>query len=139
MIRAIVDGDSGELRELLIQGGDPESLDELGRSPLHLAVEHGDVEIVRLLLEAGANPDAEDKSGWTPLYRSVEVEADVAQQLNRPVSTAVLGVLVEFGADVNRAVSMPALNRSARTPLGYALEVGNGPAANLLRQAGARP
>ena len=46
---------------------DVDILGEKGKSPLHLAVEHGSRDLVLLLLQHGASPNHKDRNGSTPL------------------------------------------------------------------------
>lgn len=56
------------MRRLLISGVSPDSRDEQGRTPLHLASCRGFEAIVNLLLEHGADPNKRDIVGNTPLH-----------------------------------------------------------------------
>jgi len=55
------------VRLLLAVGADPNSQDNLERTPLHLAVDSLHREAVRQLVEAGAELNVRDKEGHTPL------------------------------------------------------------------------
>ena len=50
---------------LLSIGADPNEADELGRTPVHMAVLHGHVECLKLLLDAGGRISKKDKAGFT--------------------------------------------------------------------------
>ena len=60
---------------LIDRGGDVNSLNENGQTPLHLAAELHP-EIVRLLLEHGADPNVYDEQGYTPMAWSISGQAD---------------------------------------------------------------
>jgi hypothetical protein len=60
-------GDTAKIQTLMDQGAALNERDELGRTPLMLAVIDGRPEVVRLLLDRGADPNAADNSGRTPL------------------------------------------------------------------------
>ncbi|GMV90241.1 MAG: hypothetical protein AMXMBFR82_00190 [Candidatus Hydrogenedentota bacterium] len=45
-----------------------ESTNELGKTPLHMAVTSGSSEMVQLLLDRGAEVNAHDRTGLTPLH-----------------------------------------------------------------------
>ena len=62
---------------LLKAGAHPNAQNELGKTPLHYAVEDAEVEIilpvVKALLDAGADPEVEDgEYGWTPIQAAAE-------------------------------------------------------------------
>src|SRR6188474_3254511 len=59
--------------------------DEIGRTPLHYAVEGGHLEVVKELLEAGANVDAQDERviGDTPLAAAGNCSLEMAELLIR--------------------------------------------------------
>ena len=56
-----------EIKLLLDEGANPNSADNLGRTPLHEAATFGRIRVVQLLLDAGANPHQADHSGETPI------------------------------------------------------------------------
>jgi hypothetical protein len=69
---------------LLDQGVAVDARDELGRTPLMLAVMQDRLEVVRLLLTRGADPNAADNTGRTPLQRAKQENfRDVAALLER--------------------------------------------------------
>ena len=57
-------------RLILRLGADPETRDEEGRSPIHVAAWQGTEQIVSLLLEYGAFPDSTDNEGRTALQNA---------------------------------------------------------------------
>ncbi|KAJ1529465.1 hypothetical protein ONE63_006241 [Megalurothrips usitatus] len=68
-LRVAVSTNNIELvQSYLFAGVDPNCVDSVGRSPLHLASCSGYSDIVRLLLENGANPNQRDRLGNTPLH-----------------------------------------------------------------------
>lgn len=66
---AAQDGDVPRMKDLLAQGYSIDVFDELGKTPLHYAVEKGHEDAVLLLIKAGANVNAHDERmiGNTPL------------------------------------------------------------------------
>lgn len=67
--RAAADGDIGEMQRLVNSGYSLELFDDLGRAPLHYAVEGQHYKAVEWLLAAGANVNSHDEEhiGETPL------------------------------------------------------------------------
>ena len=87
---AAQDGLVEKAMELLSKGYDPNTFDELSKTPLHYAAEKEHIEIMKLLIEAGAdvNVHEEAKIGNTPLR-------EVAGQCSYEVAK----VLIDAGAD----------------------------------------
>ncbi len=56
---------------LLMAGADPNTKDEEGNTPLHLASRFGHLGIVKDLVRYGANVNAENHSGYTPLALAI--------------------------------------------------------------------
>lgn len=54
------------LRQLLLAGRDPDSIDDDGYPALAVAASRGQLEAMRVLLAAGASPDARDGSRQQP-------------------------------------------------------------------------
>jgi hypothetical protein len=72
---ASVKGHSDVVSLLLRHGANPNTLDDLGRAPLHrvshdgrLIVVQPSLEIARLLVNSGADVSVTDNEGWTPLH-----------------------------------------------------------------------
>lgn len=58
----------GEMMQFLLTiGADPNAVNDLGETPLHLCAKESDIRAGLLLLGAGANPEALDKSGMSPI------------------------------------------------------------------------
>ncbi len=66
VLEAAEAGDSKVLAARLEEGADPNMVDELGNTPLHLAVRGKSSKVVQMLLSAGADPQAVDAAGKTP-------------------------------------------------------------------------
>ncbi|XP_076041878.1 uncharacterized protein LOC143025757 [Oratosquilla oratoria] len=78
-------GNLVEFEELLAsktEVDDLEAEDEQGKTPLHLAAEHGNAAIVQLLIKMGCKVDFSDSHRMTPLHYAVQRgHADVAKLL----------------------------------------------------------
>ncbi|WDK16644.1 hypothetical protein CGRA01v4_07927 [Colletotrichum graminicola] len=83
---------------LLENGADPRRLDSRNRTPLHCAAASGDVEVCRMLLRKDGDylVHAADQHGKTPLHVAATEENS---------NSAVIGVLLEHGADLRRVDS----------------------------------
>ncbi|KAK2741432.1 hypothetical protein FQN55_008348 [Onygenales sp. PD_40] len=105
---------------LLEKGADPDALDELGRSPLHCAVEHqfdDEPSVVQELIKRGVNPNTRAwEGGWTPLMRALRRD-------HREITLMLIGLP---NLDVN--IGTPAY----RSPLIYAVRQRNRAAIDAL-------
>ena len=101
-----------------------------GSRDLWRATCHGDVGCVERILQQPQDPDGFDHQGKTPLLGACA--NDLAE---------VVGLLLEAGADRNRAATVRANGTVLRriTPLGVAAHEGHMEIAQLLLQAGADP
>ena len=79
MHKAAREGDAGRLKELLELGIDPNSVDKLFRTPIHLAVWAGNVDIIKILLDnAATDINALASDDFTPLHFAVTSKGDQA-------------------------------------------------------------
>jgi hypothetical protein len=84
LLSAAASGDTAQTTALLDQGAARDARDDLGRTPLMLAVMQRRVEVVRLLLDHGADPNVADNSGRTPLQRAKQQDLrEIAALLER--------------------------------------------------------
>lgn len=98
-------GDLEGVRRLVASGHPVDAFDDLGKTPLHYAVESDHVDVAALLIEAGAEVNAHDESviGNTPLG---EVSATCSLQMAK--------LLVAAGADpqIRGWMQLSALDRA---------------------------
>jgi ankyrin repeat protein len=97
---------------------------------LHMAIENNSVAIIKLLLTHGANPNilSAGLAGETPL-----AEVLLSHTLNKFQKYKLLKILLDSGADVNRASAF------GDTALYYAAYTGNITCVKLLLERGANP
>jgi ankyrin repeat protein len=87
---AAQDGDLQRVMELVSKGYPLNSFDEIGKTPLHYAVENERLDVAKFLIEAGADVNAHDEAtiSNTPL-------AEIAGNCSLAMAT----LLIEAGAD----------------------------------------
>lgn len=95
-------GDIEGVTQVLAAGADPNAGDDVGYTPLHVAIQQKHVEVVQLLLESGADPNRADKHGNVPLWTAVQ---------NWAHDDRILLLLLNKGADPRIA------NNYGRSPL----------------------
>ena len=124
---AAQDGDLDRVRRLLTEGYDVNVFDDLGKTPLHYAVEHERLEVAQYLIDHGADVNARHEPGIgnTPL-------AEVAGSCSLRVAI----LLVNAGADptIPGWMQLSALDRAENRARGDGPEV----YALLVRAAGTR-
>lgn len=84
LIEAVRKGDESGIRSLLAKGADIETKDDIGKTPLIIAVEKGNIniKIVKLLLDKRAKPNA--KFGdYTPLMLAYDQKEIVKELLDK--------------------------------------------------------
>lgn len=119
---AIERGQIQSVSELLERGADANMLlDDLGTTPLMLAVEHGRADILRLLIERGARVNEQRPDGETALT--------LAAWYGR---MDVVDILLARGSNVNAETA------AGETALSLANQEGHQETAELLRKEGAR-
>lgn len=64
--KAVMNNQLGSLWMLLELGADPDEVDDLGNTALHLAVNHGWINGIQVLRKGGANLAIQNHAGWTP-------------------------------------------------------------------------
>jgi hypothetical protein len=104
---AAQDGDIAEVRRLLSEGHDVNAFDDLGKTPLHYAVEEEHFEVAKYLIDCGANVNAhhEPSIGNTPLAQIAEY-----------CSLRIAKLLIDSGADPTIAgwMQLAAIDRARR-------------------------
>ncbi len=125
-------GDAERVRDLVLLGADIECVNDMGNTPLHLAVEQLDVDVARTLLELGADVNKHTPgSGWTPIVHAAEGICDAGTQMASPPDASMILLLLSYGADVTRGTD------EGKTALMYAREYGNKMVEEVLIRAGA--
>lgn len=122
LITAVKNNDASTVRELLIQGADPNSYGRWRTTPLHIAAATDNVLMVESLLAQGADPTIQDIWGETPLHAAA---AAGTQQAVR--------ILLTHDADPDARAN------GNRTPLHLASFAGHEQTAKLLLAHGANP
>ena len=118
LMRAALDGNTEEVKELIHQGVDVNQRDENGRTALMFAVINSHYETMRVLLESGADVNAKSNKGGTALMGAAS-DGDLR----------MVQALLDGGADVH--ARLRETNESAVT---LAETHGHAEIARLLRQ-----
>ena len=72
LTKAVDDGDTDRVTQLIKSKADPNEVDSNGDTPLALATFYDDLDTMKLLLSLGADPNVPDDTGWTPLMYAVD-------------------------------------------------------------------
>jgi ankyrin repeat protein len=122
------------------------SMDEQGRTPLHVAVDSGDYEMMAFLIAMGAAMDLPDRENRTPLAVAVErkdgrsaralVEAGADIHQRQSGGQTLAAASIAIGGDFLRAVLTPGILQSTdsdgRTMLHLAAMEGNPEAVKIV-------
>lgn len=95
------------LLRLLKLGVDPNCVDSLSRSSLHVAASRGFVDIIKHLLEHGGDPNLKDIVGNTPLHLAI-------CSANSSKCNEIVRLLLRFGSNVH------SIDRMGKNPLDLA-------------------
>lgn len=87
---AAFEGDFDLVKKILSTNVDPNSGDDTGLTPLHMAIQQKHVNVIHLLLDSGADINQPDKNGNIPLWTAIH---NWRQELD------VILLLLEHGAD----------------------------------------
>ncbi|RYG41380.1 hypothetical protein EON68_03140, partial [archaeon] len=109
------------VRQLVLAGANVDVVNEVGVSPLQLAVDAGQLDSVAYLLVASADVDNADRSGYTALHTAA-----------RRGYTKLVQALCDAGADPN-----PRALGNGRTPAHAAACAGHAACLSILARAGA--
>ena len=101
----IINGNEHQVNQLIRNGTDIDSYDQLHWSPLHLAIRLGKTNIVKLLLKENANTETKTLGGLTPLHFAVKLQ-----------DIEIVKIILEYGANVN------AQDDNGQSPLSALLE-----------------
>ncbi len=91
LARAVQNGDTEQVMQLLAANEDVNLKEEDGRTPIFFAVQNGDIEIVKALLLHGADVNVRSEDGETPLM-----------QIYEDSTVEMVQLLIDAGAKVNR-------------------------------------
>ena len=104
----IINGNEHQVNQLIKNGTDINTYDQLHWSPLHLAIRLGKINIVKLLLKENANTETKTLGGLTPLHFAVKLQ-----------DIEIVKIILEYGANVN------AQDDKGQSPLSALLEENN--------------
>ncbi|MBM9579350.1 ankyrin repeat domain-containing protein [Leptospira sp. 201903070] len=122
--RAIKQGNTSRLRNLLLSGLNLNGLSYYGMSPVSLAVKYQNLRIVEILFEFLADPNQPDETtGLTPLIHSILEDS----------SPELLSLLIFFGADLNQK------DINGMSPLHHCVNEGKLLPFQILLEKGADP
>ena len=109
-------------RTLKFEGGDPNTFNRQGQTPLMLAARGGHLNTIKLLLENGAQTQRLDDEQWSALtYAAAHGRLEV------------VNLLLQWGADAS------GVNRYGNTPLHWAVENNHPLIVRRLLEVGADP
>jgi hypothetical protein len=154
ILTAIEAGDAERVKQILLKGESPNTVDTRGWPILITAVSAGFPEVVAVLVKGGANPEVPDNFGNTALLRAVESDnTEISEVLlksgakvdvqNRQGTTALMiaarrgsielvDLLLRYKANVNRA------DYTGRTALSFARQANRQAVASMIQRAGGK-
>ncbi|XP_023319360.1 ankyrin-1-like [Trichogramma pretiosum] len=102
--------------------------DNLGNTPLHLALKYDNIDVAELLLRNGANPNLANEEGLTPLHH-------ICQRSR--IFYCIEIKFLSINDELNQQVHIDARDKSGNTPLHLALRQNNRIAVKSLLKRGA--
>jgi len=144
LIDAAYNGDVVKCEQLIKSGIPIDSTDEEGDTALDWAIYGHQIDVVRKLIEMGADVNHADRpsgyqSGYTPLMYTAK--ALRGRKLQDPETMAVRNeiarLLIQHGADVNRATKLGSEDKGGETALHFAVKNQNPQLIRILLAAGA--
>jgi len=102
LMKAVAENNSDSIKAQLAAGINVNAADDIGNTPLHLAVILEELDIAKLLLANGADVNIRNSTGYTPLLTAAAQHRD----------GAMCQLLIEKGADVNVTSIKPLASRS---------------------------
>lgn len=138
---------TGMARVLVEHGADVNVVAGRGRSPLHLACQHGDAKLVGLILSRGGDPRKPDCDGLTPLRFAVEGHSETTLracvrsgastwQRTASLSASSADEAVNFLRQHPLTGEVTPVISAVRSPFFYALYTANTPALRSLLASG---
>ncbi|KAK3380907.1 ankyrin repeat-containing domain protein [Podospora didyma] len=125
LMQAITMGQEAVAEQLIDREAKVELENQLGRTALHLAAEHGMVDVVIALLKEGADKDARDMFGETPLCEAVKRRCTTTGNPETINAKKVIQALLAAGADptIGNELGYTPLHRVAAQNLFEELEI----------------
>lgn len=122
LFQAVREGRLNQVEGKAETGVDLDSVDDWGRTPLHIAVMNGRTAIVKSLLDQGASSAIADRDGRRPIHFAVEG--------SQPNNSAITAILCPLGGNKEAKLY-------GRTPLLIASARGNPETVDVLLKCGA--
>lgn len=140
LFRAAQTGDRKQVREALDAGAHVNIQDNLGKTPLHYAVEkRNNSDIIKFLLEAGANISVKDYNNRTPLDKIKQYYyCDVVAFLDNPKFYRIRYMSKRLMKNYSKLLEQIQL-KPTKELLAQAIDLGYVHAVKLLLKAGIKP